>query len=374
MNIAFDARYIEREGSGVSVYAYNILKHISGRRHLRVFAIATEDQIPFLPDENTLEKIVCPHTHRSHPSQEWWLSFKLPSLLKKNSIDVLFCPAFIVPIIKPSVKMVVMIHDLAFRLVPFSMNRRFVLYASFMTGAAIKKADFILTPTEAVKKEIMDLYRVSEDVIGAVHHGKTFPDDFEDDASFHSDSDLFLKSKGISSPYFLHVGNLEPRKDIVRLVKFFQHLRNEGGFEHYQLVLCGKKRWKWNAIKSEFEENSQSVLLPGYVEQRELEFLYKGSDAVFAASLYEGFGLPVLEGMQAGKVVFASDIPSFREVGGDGAVYINLDDFSGSAEAVRGILKDEAKKNLVIERAEERTKAFFWEKCADKTIEAFKKV
>ncbi|MBN1520894.1 MAG: glycosyltransferase family 4 protein [Candidatus Aureabacteria bacterium] len=369
MNVAFDARYIEKEGSGVSVYASNILKQFSSIKEINLHAIITQHQLDFLRLDKRIRTIISPYRIQDHPLQEIWFTFILPNILKKNNIQILFCPGFIVPLKKPSFKIVAMIHDLAFHYVPFSMKKRFALYASLMTSLVVKKSDFILTPTENVKNEMLQKYRINAKNIYAVHHGKTL---FQSGLSYSDrDSELFLQKMGIRQPYLLFVGNIEPRKDIVRLIDLFQHLRTGKDFQQYQLVLCGKKQWKWNSIRPRIQDKMQNVIFTGYTPRQKLEMLYKKSEAVMASSLYEGFGFPVIEGLQSEKVVFASDIPCFREVCGDCAVFINLGDRDTSARTVMETLLDRRKKRELVEKGKAHLQKFSWKVCAENVLHVF---
>ncbi|MCK5706203.1 MAG: glycosyltransferase family 4 protein [Candidatus Aureabacteria bacterium] len=372
MRIAFDARYIEKEGSGVSVYASHLLYNLFKTNDIEIITISAPDQdINGLCNIDT-ENISCPYGIQNHPMQEYWLSFKLPHFLKEKKADILFCPAFIVPLKKLPIKLGVTIHDFVFRFAPTSMNRRFALYAKFMTNKAVKLSDFIITDTKAIKDELIDLYEKDPKKVYHVHPGKTFRT-FKESKDNSNSSKNSLNALGIRKPYFLFVGNLEPRKDISRLINLFQRLRKKSEFSDHLLVLCGKKRWQWNKIEPDIKNNLENVFFTGYVEQEHLEGLYKGCKAVFATSFYEGFGFPVLEGMQAGKIVFASSIPTFREIGGKGAVYLDLSDLGASEGIISDTLKNEEKMEIIKKASEKRLDDFSWEESAKKTIDIFKK-
>jgi glycosyltransferase involved in cell wall biosynthesis len=370
LNIAIDARYIEKQGSGVSVYTENILKNLLKKKELSTFPIISDSQscLSYLKD---CESIFCPYSHQNHPLQDIWMTFKLPAILKKLKIDILFCPAFIIPLIKPPAKLGVMLHDLTFLFSPGTLNRRFAMYASFMTKRCVKLSDFILTPTQAIKDELAAYMKASPEKIHVVHHGRTL--DVSGTVSGDEGSGD-LKKFGIRKPYFLFVGNIEPRKNISFLVDVFQNLRKENSFAGHQLVLCGKKRWKSADVENEIKEKMGNIILTGFVDDHVLHSLYFGCEAVMAASLYEGFGFPVLEGMQAKKIVFSSDILPFREIGEDSLVYLAARDAVRSAQIISAAMKDESAKARIISKAEERARLFSWEKSSSEAIDVFKNI
>ena len=362
MNIAFDARYIEKEGSGISAYVLHLLQHLVQKSGIRVYPVLNPDQLSWLPEEMTSRAILCPYTLQSHPMQEIWMAMRLPSLLRQKSIDLLFCPAFIAPLRKLTIPVGAVIHDLAFHFAASSMNRRFAAYASMMTALAVRNCDFLLTATEAVRSEILKVYPASEDKVYSIHYGPTL-------AVGGSIPGREKECPGVTSPFFLFVGNIEPRKDIVRLVRMFQLLRREKAYKDHQLVLCGKKRWKWDILEPQLQGMLENVIFTGYVEKDILQSLYSRCRAVFATSVYEGFGFPVLEGMQAGKVVFASRISCFEEVGAEGVAYIDLGHSEQCVARIKAVLDDSVQVEQMIIRARHRAGCFSWKKCSDRTLE-----
>jgi len=368
MKIAIDARYIERQGSGLSVYTSNMITQLRKKDEIDLFTIVTNDQITFLPKIEKSRQILSPHPLQKHPAQEWWMAFGLPRLLAENSIDILLCPSFIVPLKKLDVKVCTVIQDLAFHYASDSMDKKFASYASFMTRMAVKNSDLILTTTHAVLDEVVKKYKIPKNKIGFAHLGIN-PHTKKNDA-LEKDR---LGQLGIDSPYFLFVANIEPRKDIARLIELFQEIRLNKSFTDHKLVLCGKKRWHWDKIKSQIQSN-ENAIFTGFLEQAKIDLLYQNSEAIFATSKYEGFGLPVIEGMQTEKVVFASNIPPFKEVAKDGAVFINLDNIKESSKMVLETLGDQSKKAAVLDEARKRIEDFSWQKTADKTVEILRKL
>ena len=130
---------------------------------------------------------------------------------------------------------------------------------------------------------------------------------------------------------------------------------------------------QWDDIKKEIADITDNVIFTGYVEQEHMEILYKSCEAVLATSVYEGFGFPVLEGMQSGKVVFASDIPSFREVGGESVTYIDMDDMDKALRDITSILNNKPKRDALRNLSKTRAGNFTWFGSANETVNVFKK-
>jgi glycosyltransferase involved in cell wall biosynthesis len=373
MNIAFDARYLQKQGSGVHVYVFHILKALIEEGGHAIFPIITESQKSLLPEAALKNLILCPYGIDRHPHQDLWMALMLPRMLSQNRIDLLFCPAFIVPPVRPRARMVSMVHDLAFHFAPESMTRAFALYARFMTRLAVRNSDHIITPTQAVRREVLAHYRLPENRVTHIHHGSPLPDRSAK-ALTGEEIRSSLDALGVQKPFFLSVGNLEPRKDLARLAAAFQHLRREKGMDSFRLVLCGERRWKWDEVEEGLRGKLDHIVLTGYVQTKPMRALMAACDAVFVSSRYEGFGLPLLEAMSAGKVVFASDIPSFREIGADAVIYMDLGDAGGFSKSILNVLRNDSLRGLLEKKAGERAFAFSWKACADRTLHLFNRI
>ena len=173
---------------------------------------------------------------------------------------------------------------------------------------------------------------------------------------------------GVRFPYVLGVGNLQPRKNLLRLVEAFSRLKRNTGLPH-QLVLVGRAKWKesdlFDAIRKAGVESH--VLFPGYLPDEDLVTLYAHADMFVYPSLYEGFGLPVLEAMACGVPVVTSNVTSIPEVAGDAAVLVDPLDVAALTGAIGRVLSDEALRRALREKGPRRAAHFSWKQTALQT-------
>ncbi|MEF3280992.1 MAG: glycosyltransferase family 4 protein [Elusimicrobiota bacterium] len=234
----------------------------------------------------------------------------------------------------------------------------------------IKRAKYIISISEYTKKDLCEHYQVNPD--------KVFVTPLAADERFKviEDKEKIIKVKSkykITNEYILYVGNLGPHKNLVRLIKVFEKLKKVYRISH-KLLLCGKKYWGGEVvdkIKSLFLEDE--VLLLDYVPDEDLPYLYNGADVFVYISLYEGFGLPVLEAMNCGTAVVASNTTSLPEVVRDGGVLVNPIDEEEILGAILKVLSDKAFRNKLSEKALSVSRNFNWDKTAKLTLDVFKR-
>jgi glycosyltransferase involved in cell wall biosynthesis len=176
-------------------------------------------------------------------------------------------------------------------------------------------------------------------------------------------------------PFLLFVGTLETRKNLVRLIQAFRLMRQHYKLPH-RLVLAGKPGHGWQAIEEAINENGvrDAIEVRGYVREEKLGDLYHAATAVIYPSLYEGFGLPILEGMAHGTPVACSNTTSLPEVGGNAVIYFNPHDVEEMAAAIERVLRSPSLQAELREKGLKRASQFTWEECARKHIEVYRKV
>jgi glycosyltransferase involved in cell wall biosynthesis len=177
----------------------------------------------------------------------------------------------------------------------------------------------------------------------------------------------FLRGAGIDGPYVLGVGTLEPRKNLPRLIEAFASLPQDLRAGR-RLVLVGASGWDTDATTAAIARHGDVVRALGHVAEEDLPALYRGADVVACPSLYEGFGLPVLEAMAAGAPVLTSDRSSLPEVAGDAAVLVDPTDTAAIAAGLRRLLGDRALRERLAGLGRERARAFSWTRCARETL------
>lgn len=293
-----------------------------------------------------------------------WVPIKYQQLFSPADIRIFF--DFIVP---PRVdgKVMTTVHDLSFLRYPETIRRVNRQRIERDIQYSLDRSDKIITISEFSKKELMELMGVEAERIALVSPA---PACIETDCGTAD-----LSRFSIQSPYLLYVGTIEPRKNLVFLIKAFEYLKKETGCPH-QLVLAGGKGWNNEEIYLAAQESpyQKEIVFTGYISQAEKTALYQGASLFVFPSLYEGFGIPPLEAMGAGCPVVCSDAASLPEVVGDAAKLISSTDMKGLAQAMAEVLFDPAQRADLIARGRERTAVYTWEKSAKRLHELCKRL
>lgn len=364
MRVGIDVRMWSQ--SGVGRYIRNLVKqiYVLDTKNEYVLFAKSEDIHDIEPNITPSRWRIIPTTLRWHSAAE---QLMMPSFLNSHHLDLVHFPYFSLPILynKP---FVVTIHDLIVdkfstgmaSTLPFPLYQAKLLGYKVVISVAAKKAKRILTVSNATKKEIVDHLKVSEEKIIVTYEGV----------------DKNLKNKKIESRfknYLLYVGNAYPHKNLKRLLDAFKEARIDN--PSLKLILVGEEDYFYKELKNYVLHInlSESVIFYGKASDEELSSLYSNALALVAPSLMEGFGLPVVEAMAASCLVLASDIPVFREICKDAALYFNPLDIGQMKEKIRSVLPGHLGHfSTNIQSGLERNKIFSWEKMAEQTLQVYK--
>ncbi len=283
-------------------------------------------------------------------------------------IDLLHCPAYTAPYV-PGIKLCVTIHDMSFLTHPHfhtEENRKFCLVQSLR---AARLADAILCDSQATANDVRRYLHVPLDRLFVVP-GAPGPEfrRLDDHRAIAST----LLRLGIHENYLLFVGSVEPRKNLVTIIEAFARMR-AGSHRQEWLVIAGGSGWKNEEIYQRVHELrlTHVVRFLGFLPTEDLVVLYNACRAFVYPSLYEGFGLPVLEAMACGAPVVTSNVSSLPEVAGDTALLVDPRDVEGIAEAMRAVLEDAQLRTTLRAKGLERASRFSWERTARLTLEVY---
>jgi alpha-1,3-rhamnosyl/mannosyltransferase len=220
----------------------------------------------------------------------------------------------------------------------------------------IRQADRVVTISRFSSREIQDRFGIGEDQIVVTYLGV--------DPAFAEPATV---QSPLEPPFFLAVGNLEPRKNLTTLIRAFDLLRTRNPAIREKLVIVGKNFFKANDIRSLGNrlEQSGSIVFTGYVDDAKLIALVQNATALAYPSVYEGFGLPVVEAMAAGIPAVVSDIPVMREVAADGALRVDAFDVPAWVAALERIALDTDLRRRLIAAGRRRARDFRWRKSAE---------
>lgn len=238
----------------------------------------------------------------------------------------------------------------------------------------LQKTDMVIAISQCTKNDILEYFEnvIIEDKIRVVPLAadKQYRQMYDENLI----NEIKISYK-IYKPYILFVGTLEPRKNIINLIRAYNILPTSLK-RNYQLVICGKKGWYYEEIfRTVSELNLEgNVIFTGYVPDKDIPLLMSGAEIFVYPTFYEGFGLPPLEAMSCGTPVISSNVSSIPEVVGDAGILINPNDTEELSNAIMRILNDENLKRQLISRGLQQAKKFSWEKTAKETLDVYNKI
>lgn len=368
MIIGFDgSRAFVGEKTGTENYSYQLLKVLLKidrknfyRIYINPYRINSEIDIGnFLCQLEQLEirnfELKAIHWPRL------WTQLGLALKTFTNSLDVLFVLAHTLPILRRlGLKTVMTVHDLGVEYLPKHHQLKQQIYLKYITRYQLNSATRLIAVSKATKEDLVKRAGIDPSKISVVYEGYD-KDKFKNQKS-KIKNDAFINSL---KPYYLFVGTVQPRKNLERLIEACRFsLRSNN-----KLVIVGKKGWLSDDIyklpkKLGIEKR---VKFLGYVSDKDMPALYSGAIALTFPSLFEGFGLPILEAQGCGCPVLTSNVSSMPEVAGKGALYVNPYSVDDIVEGMARIKNEELRIKL-IKAGLKNIKRFSWEKCARETL------
>ena len=286
----------------------------------------------------------------------------------KEKPDVFFSPTHYLPLYVPCPS-VMSILDVSYLHFPKLFKKRDLYQLKLWGRYSIGKAKKIITISKSSKNDIIKAYNVSEDKVVVVYPGVKS----ETNSKIKMQNSKLLKEKfGIDRDYILFVGTLQPRKNIEKLIEAFSRLKTKdlGLKTDLGLVIVGKKGWMYEDILNAPKKFgiTKRVKFLDSVTDEDLPSFYKNAICFALPSLYEGFGLPILEAMKYGCPVLTSNVSSLPEAGGEAALYCDPEDVDDIARNLESIIQNSELRKKLIEKGYQQIKKFSWEKTAKETL------
>ncbi|GAK55730.1 glycosyl transferase group 1 [Candidatus Vecturithrix granuli] len=297
-----------------------------------------------------------------------WTQMRLPFELWHHLQDVYFFPASLIPLSYVPEKSVMTIHDVAFLFFPECFSSSLRRWLMLATEQGIQKARKIIAVSEATRQDLLAYYGIDPKKVVAIHHGVH---EVFHPLEPHVIAPLQQKYR-LERPYILCVGTLQRRKNIPRLIQAFYLLKQKYHLPH-KLVLIGQKYVDlpedeiFATIERLFLD--EEVIWTGYVPAQDLPALMNGADIFVLPSLYEGFGMPLLEAMACGTPVACSNISSLPEVVGDAGILFDPYCVENIVDTLYQLLEDQALRSELRAKGLSRITSFSWNTCARKTLE-----
>lgn len=369
MKIAIQAADLDAPRiDGTRVYILNLLKYFGALDCSSEFLIYHKSKFnPHLTPPNFSN-----YKFFTRNLSHLWTQTVFCQGLWKEKPDVLWMPMHNVPLFRrKNLKTVVTIHDLAFKYFPETFTRKDLFKINLLTWLAIRLSDKIITISESSKKDILKFYpRVKAENIRVIYHG--FDPDVYEKARDRKKEEAIKERLGVKGPYLIYIGAIQPRKNLERLVEAFGRIKQNR--PDLKLVLVGEKAWLSEGVFKKIETSAykKDIICPGRLDFESLGHLLRAAEVFVFPSLYEGFGIPVLEAFAARVPVISANNSSLPEVGGEAAVYFDGKSTADLAEKIEKILTDENLRKTCVEKGVERIKKFSWEKCARETLDYLK--
>ena len=289
----------------------------------------------------------------------------LPASLR--SADVLHATNHVaIPPAGDAQRLVVTVHDLAFEYFPSLFPRSWRTLSRFGLRAAVRRADAIVTPSRNTAEDVLSRTNVDPRKLHVVPLASSLP-------TGALDADEVLARLKVPSPYVLFVGTLEPRKNLVRLVRAYRRVA-ANGFPH-ALVLAGPLGWHHESLMRELAlQGPGEIVMTGSLSDDELDAVYRAADVFVYPSLYEGFGLPVVEAMARGVPTVTSTTSAVPEVAGDATIGVNPRSVREIAHAIESLLADVDLADRRAARGRAQAERFSWDETARLTLQVYERV
>lgn len=401
MTIGIDASRANRSfRTGTEWYSFYLIKYLAQIDSKNVYILYIDE--PLCSD---LAEVIKKASNFKVKLLKWpfrffWTQCRLSLEMLFKYPNVLFVPAHAIPFIHPR-KTITTLHDVAFARdeniyerevieTDYSISSRFLSflvriftlgrhkmdsidYLHWSTKFALKHAKKIITVSEFTKKEVLSIYKeAKEKKIQVVYNG--FNNVLYKKINDQEKIDKVLKKYGIPEPYFLYVGRLDKKKNTAQLVESFAIFKENNSDLKHKLVLLGSVGFGYDKVKFAIEEFNleNDIKILGWIDENDMPAILNGADAFVFPSLYEGFGIPVIQSLACGVPTIISDIPVLREIAKDSSLYFEPRDKYSIASAMREIVSNQTLRTSLIKQGYDVANEYSWRKCAKETLEVIR--
>ncbi len=301
-----------------------------------------------------------------------WEQTALAAATFRDGLDLLHAMAFARPLIS-NCPVVLTIYDMSFERMPERFPAFQRIYLRAMTRWSARHAARVIVISQSTRDDVVRFCGVPAERVTVVYCGA----DPQFQPAPRAAVEAFRAQKGLPPRFILYLGTLEPRKNVPALVRAYAQMRSRNGAgDAPKLVIAGAKGWGYDAVFAAVEQSGlrADVIFPGYVPHEELPLWYNAAELFVYPSLFEGFGLPVLEAMACGTPAITSNVSSLPEVAGDAALTVAPDDPRALGEAMSGVLHEPARREAMRARGLRQAARFTWPAAAAQTARVYDEV
>jgi glycosyltransferase involved in cell wall biosynthesis len=363
LKIAVNTRLLLKDQiDGIGQFTFESFKHIVRNNPTTdfVFIFDREPHPDFIFEKNIEVKVIGPQAR--HPLlYKVWYQYSLHRLLKRINADIFIGTDGMIPL-KTRTKTLNVIHDLNFEQhpehLPLSLRR---FYCKYFPKFA-QKASRIATVSEFSKKDIINKYKIDDAKIDVVYNGSN--ENFKPISEEEITKIQSQYSQG--KPFFLFVGTLHPRKNLINLFKAFDNFKSKSNSD-FKLIIVGKKMWWTKEIKTAYSQLKfiDDIVFTGRVNENELYKITASAYALTYVPIFEGFGIPLVEAMSCGVPIITSNVTSMPEVVEEAGILVDPFSIDDIAEAMLKIASDKNLRNELAQKSKVQAKKFSWEKTAN---------
>jgi len=371
VRVVINLAFLKSEHVGGSwTYSFNLVRMLEKFRHQADFLVLINAKLAAKFASIQLPQEVISINPDAQSSRIFWEQVSLPSILRRYSPDVFHSTGNVLPWRLPC-KSVVTIHDFQYYHHPgnFSFPRR--QYLSRMVPFSLKHADHIICVSKSTSQDAERLFRIDPARMSVVYEAGLV----DGEVAKATEQISLRQQYGLARPFLLSAGSLLPHKNLGRLIKAFGRIVSR---IPHDLVIVGESFGNdpevHNAVKHELSDQQDRVKISGFVSRDDLLGLYNHADAFVFPSVFEGFGIPILEAMGCGCPVVASRCTSIPEIAEEAVEYFEPTDFDDIASTILRVCQDSKLRASLRERGFSQARKFSWEKMADETMAVYRKV
>ncbi len=367
MKIGIDVTAAITQGGGIGRYTRELIFALTAVDQHNEFHFFSAKTPTASPVPNPIPRTKNVQLHTAPLDERWlyrlWYRLRLPLPVQTftGGLDLFHSPDFVLPPVHGRIPTLLTVHDLSFVHYPETFPERLVSYLNRVVPWSVGRATHILADSQATKDDLTAVWRVPPEKVTVLYsgvHGRFQP--VTDEQKLTAVRQRYQLG---DAPYILAVGTVQPRKNYQMLIRAFQPIART---HPHNLVITGGKGWLMEEMMAEVARQGLHgrVHFPGFVADEDLPALYSGAALFVLPSLYEGFGLPLLEAMGCGVPVISSNASSLPEVAGDAAIQLSPHDQKGWTEAIHHLLADPVARTRLVAAGFRQARRFTWEQSA----------